>query len=171
MASVNNRPVATCRTPRTTRWRRSAAKQKDTTTTMWSEHVVFSDRPGELPAARIGGVVVFGRTSFRDVRIPCGPPWRICDGENERGGANLGADSDAPAGRGGADYPLPDPGMVPGRGGADYPPDHARVESCSAGAETACSTCAADSPLEYPKCPCEANREIGKCRAKSYSKG
>ena len=76
VASVKTRPVDTCRTSRTTRWRRPAAKQKDTTTSTstWSEHVVFSDRPGELPAAQIGGVVVFGRTSFCDVRTPCGPP-------------------------------------------------------------------------------------------------
>ena len=137
VASVNNRPVATCRTPRTTRWRRSAAKQKDTTTTTWSEHVVFSDRPGELPAARIGGVVVFGRTSFRDVRIPCGPPSRAGDRE--------GLSSDNAL-------------LESQRNKREY-----ANQDCSAGAEITCSTCA-DSPLELPRCPCEeANRESAAC--------
>ena len=141
-------------------------KSSTTTTIMSSQHVVVSE-PGGLPATRIGGVVVFGRTSFRDVRTSCGPPSRIPG--DERGTAKDGTDRPLWVGKDGIDRPPP-----VGSVGADSPSPadlrHRCYEGCSAGAEITCSTCA-DSPLDHPKCQCEANRETGKNPAKSCSAG
>ena len=110
----------------------------------FGEAVVFSE-PGELPATRTGGVVVFGRTSFCDaVRPSCGPPLTNKCECCENGGVNAGTDLHTSARRAGTDWPV------------TYPEKRC---GCSTGADTTCSTCAADGPLEDPKCPNEADRE------------
>ena len=84
---------------------------------------------------------MYRRTSFCDVRIPCGPPSRIsrCLGWCPR---VVPATQESKANAG---------------------------EEGSAGAKITCSTCA-NSPLRDPKCPSEAGRDGGIFRAQMSSK-
>ena len=104
-ASVNIRPVATCRT---SRWTRSSSS-----IVVASSMVVFSE-PGEAEAACLGGVVVHRRTPLHVCGSRAGPPEK--NTEADWGAGKDGNDRPLQTGKDGNDRP---PSVR--RAGADWP--------------------------------------------------